>query len=109
CVWAPGARFSSSRNGFAADEMFFLKIDCPAEADFKRRIFLRWSQRLFDADIIDLQQDKSRLETRNVKGKHTRGLDAEVLAVLHENIPNLLGVFRARPNLVAEITGVPRT
>src|SRR5262249_31555783 len=91
----------------AADEMLFFQINSPAQTDLKRRIFLRRNKRLLHADIIDFQQNKSRLKARDVESQHPRRLDTKVLPVFHERVPNSLRMLGSNPNFVSKIAGVP--
>ena len=93
---------------FATDKIFFLQVHRPAEADFKRRIFLCRNQGFFRADIVHFQQDKPRLKTRNVKREHTRGFDSQSPSFFHQHVPDSLSVLGTKPKLVAKIAGVSR-
>src|SRR5215510_5307465 len=92
----------------AADEMLFFQINSRAQTDLKRRVFLRRNKRLLHADIIDFQQNKARLEARDIESQHPRRLDTKVLPVFHEHIPDSFRMLGSNPNFVSEISRIPR-
>ena len=64
------------------------------------------NQRLFRADVVHFQENKAGFEPRDIESENAGRLDAEVLALFHENVPDSLRMFAVNPNFVAQITGI---
>jgi len=82
------------------------------EAELIRRILLRRNQRLFRADVIDLDQQQSCLYARHIQRQHSGGVNIELLARVHQRVPNrdgvipVMSVIQWNPYFVAEVAGV---
>src|SRR5207237_4991877 len=89
-----------------AHEAIFFEIHQPAQAHFKRRIFLFIDQGLLAAVKIDIDQKQTRFDARDVKSQHARGLDVERAATLNQVIPNVECLIGRDPDFINEIAGI---
>ena len=76
------------------------------EAQLVRRIFLRRNQRLLRADVIDFDQEQPRLHASHIERQHSGGMDIELLALVHQRVPDFDSFVPWHPNFVAEVAGV---
>src|SRR5205085_11869437 len=86
-----------------SDEFSFIKIDESSESQLERRILLRFDERLLAAVKVNVNQQQTGLDARNIEREHPRRMNVERCACVHERVPDFDRGFRRNPNLVAEV------
>src|SRR5439155_25593013 len=91
-----------------AHETILVEVHQTAETHFERRILLFFNQGFLAAIEIDVDQEESRLDARDVERQHARGRDVERPAACYQSIPHVQGPIAFDPDFIAEIASVAR-
>ena len=92
----------------AADEIVFFQIHELAEADFRRRIFLRRDEGFFAGGVVHFDEDQAGFNSGDIERNHSSRMNIEGFAFFYELVPDFSGIFPGHPNFKAEVAGVAR-
>ena len=94
------------KQGGLANEVFLVEVNHASKSQFVGRIFLGGDERLLAAEVIHFDQQQSGLHARYVESQHARRVNVELLALVHQRVPNLHSIGPVNPDFVAQIAGV---
>ena len=95
--------------GLVADEPAFVQLHRPAEPQLVWGHLLGLDAGALRAGVVHVDQDKAGLQARDVHGQQTARRDPVRLPGRHQGIPNAYCGGCIEPDLVTQVTGVPRT
>ena len=102
--WATVFCFRLERR--SANKAFFLQIHQLAETDLAGSVLLLRDDGAFAGNVVDLDQDQSGFDPRDVESYHSGRMDVELATFGHQFVENPEAIIPWHPNFVTQVTGV---